>query len=893
MASAGVLTKVKKVAIVLAIPHPALSIKPPMKARLFWVVVPALALTFGACDSNKKEASANPTTATTPATSTPADPQAPAPVAPAAPAAATQPATLVTAAAAEVKPLGAEERAAKLGFARYLPADTESLITVHNGTKIGESAKSLKLWKVAEEGIGGLFGMGRQGMPPGGMPPDMEPTDDDFAIPEEGGDAAAPVKPPAVKPIPKAGDDAQVGVLRSSTTSTLITADAADDEAAAEGAVAGALLGAAVDEEEMEDNEVGGDAQPMDEMEESPSAGDMLGLEVTFAVGKGAGEQLGNVLTLANRVNYFQMRSLAKGFVAALKSGDLDDMGTAMESGMEDEMAKSLVNDPESGISLVERANMPPVYVAFRTTKEKQEAVANLISGWVNNISAAGEMVEPVTIEQAGATLSGFQLLGAKVAEEMGNDRAEMDEMIGAETADKLMAALAKKNLVVASGTLGDYVVIFIGASAADCKLVAEPAQSLAGGNALAFADAYAAKDLIGLIYGNDSASKALLAMNSGLSTYTNGLRDGLASAEGGDDTRDLEALLQIVAERDAALRKLCSSDALGVVAFFDEGLKVESFGGYDAGAIDWKAPSKLAHLGDLPDVAVFANVTSDATYDEKVRALAESLVEMAYATTMKVSEMPSDEEAMKPFKEGIKLFNDKFRTDALALWDAVKGDFTSGVGKESALVVDLKGSMPTVPGLPQAVLDKAKFPRVTMILPVTDRTKLKTSWAKVNESATKLLASVSEMVGQDIPMQKPISSEKDGYTTWFLSLPFQSPDFIPSMTVGDKWLAASTSKDRALELLAQAEKGTPGRTGFWMKVDFKAFQAFAAETMTLLDENADGVLGEGSTPLAQVKATKELRDKLVDAMSDLDSITVHSRRENGQLRGSCHLKTR
>jgi hypothetical protein len=112
-------------------------------------------------------------------------------------------------------------------------------------------------------------------------------------------------------------------------------------------------------------------------------------------------------------------------------------------------------------------------------------------------------------------------------------------------------------------------------------------------------------------------------------------------------------------------------------------------------------------------------------------------------------------------------------------------------------------------------------------------------------------------------------------------------------VTVGDKWFAASTSKDRALELLAQADKGTPGRTGFWMKVDFKAFQACAVDTMKMLDENAEAVFGEGSSQLEQFQSSKEMRDKLADAMGDFDSLTVHSRREEGKLRSSVHFKTR
>jgi hypothetical protein len=77
------------------------------------------------------------------------------------------------------------------------------------------------------------------------------------------------------------------------------------------------------------------------------------------------------------------------------------------------------------------------------------------------------------------------------------------------------------------------------------------------------------------------------------------------------------------------------------------------------------------------------------------------------------------------------------------------------------------------------------------------------------------------------------------------------------------------------------------------MQVDFKAFQTCAVDTAKILDDNAEAVFGEGSIPLEQFKANKELRDKLIDAMSDLDTLTVHSRREAGQLRASVHFKTR
>ena len=840
-----------------------------MKNRSFWLMIPVALVALGSCEKKETAApkpAADPVQVSTDsgAPKAPAAPEKPA--APETPAPVAKPAAAPAAApVAATKSLTPAERAEKLGFVRYLPADTSSVITVHNGTKIGERAQSLKLWKVIQEEIGKNMGMG---VP---MPPDAAPGED-FPMPEEE-KAADDAKTAPEEPGDAPKEEEKLSGVLSANTGAMLVADMEEEKPAA--------AGAALDED-----------MPAD-MAEPVSPADMMGREITVAVGKNAGEQLTNLLTAYERFYYFMMRAATKSFAASIKAGDAGGMEQAMQNAMTEELAKDLVNDPESGIALIDRAQMPAVYVAFRTPKEKLDAVADQIGQSIDMFGNEGEVSEPITIEKAGAKLTGFKLLGSKIVEELKNEREEMDNTLGTENADKLLAAIGKKTLVVASGKLGEYVVIFVGTSEEDFGLTEDPAKSLAAGKELAFADAYADKDLAALIYGSQSAAKALFGSAAGLATYANGIRDGLSGSEGLGETRDLEAMLQMVAERETALRKLGGIDALGVVAFFDQGLRVESFGGYDPGALDWKTPCRLSHLGDSPDVAVFLNATADAAYDEKALAYYESLVETAYAAATKFSELPVEDGDVKQFKEMLDMFNTNFRTEALALWDALRGDLGAGLGQESALVVDLKGSMPTFPGVPQTVIDKAKFPRATVVVPVVDRSKLATSWTKINDSCTKLLGKISEMAGEDIPMQKPISSEKNGYTTWFMSLPFQTNDFIPSVTVGDKWFAASTSKDRALDLLGQAEKAADGRTGLYLKVDFKAFQACAADTLKLLDENAKEIFGENESMLEQVTATKEMRDKLLDAMTELDSLTVHSRREDGVLRGSVHFKTK
>lgn len=739
-----------------------------MKKRTYWLVVPALALSLGAC--KKKEDVKAPT--------------APAAVAELSTKAAPVPAPVVKA----VK-LSVEERAAKLGFAKHLPQDTEVVLSFHNGTKSAARAKASKLWKFVQAE------MGRKEI-------------DESEVP--------------------AGDDEASG----------------------------------------------------------PAA--LFGTEFTLALGKSSGEQAGNLLTFNSRMGYFQMRAIAKAFAAAVKSGDASTLGATVTSSYGSESLKDLLRDPQSGIALLEKTKMPPVYLAFKTKDANRAAAVLQVAAMVANGNLLGEMVEPIEIENAGHKFVGIKILGSKISANMAEAREGIKKELDAATVDQLLAVVAKKDLFLLSGTVGDYLVLFVGGSVDDLKLAGDVGQSLVACDALAFSDAYVSKELAAVAYGQKEAMDTLVSSVGGLAEMTNGLRDGLAGADGLGDTRDLEAMFKILAEREAALRKLVGNDSQGTVAFFEDGLKIESYGGSDNGMVDWKSPNHLARLGDSEDVVLFANLTKDAVHDEKAHAYAEALWETAYAMTLKVAEAPIESKPLKQFKKMAKLFDGKFRPDMLALWDAYSNDFGSSLGHETALVVDLKGSVPAVPGLPQAVVDSAKVPRVSLIAPVTDRAKLAGSWDKMNTTLTGTLAKISEMTGQKIPMQKPLSSEKNGNTTWFFPLPFFNDDFLPSVTVGDKWFAASSSKNQALDLIAKADAGGESRSGFWFSMNFKALEAYANDTYKLVDANALAITGS-----VLPADRKKLLTNSIAVLGDLDKLTIHSRREGAVLRTSVYFKTR
>ncbi len=634
-----------------------------------------------------------------------------------------------------------------------------------------------------------------------------------------------------------------------------------------------------------------GIAPDMEEAGESPNAeppvgpAALFGEEFTIALGKSLGEQTGNLLTLYRRMGYFQMRSLAAALAEAAKSGDAAVLEGALANPYGTDLIKDLVADPEAGIGLFEKMKMPPMYLAFRTSPDGREAAAQQLAGLTENLGMFGDRVEPVEVEKVGQPFIGHRVSGAKISESLAGDRSGMEAMLEPEMVDRLLAAIAKKDLVVLSGTLGDYAVLFIGSSADDLKFAPGIGESLVATEALAFCDAHVSKDLAAVVYGHKDSIAQMMDATGGLSDMAGGLRDGLAGSEGFGDTRDLEALLRMVVERESSLLQLASTESTGTAVFFEDGLKIESYGGTDNGAVDWKADNRLASLGAGGNVVMFANMTGEAAYDEKMRAYFEALMETAYAMAMKLSELPMKDGEMVRMMGMAGTFNEKFRPDAVALWDALSGDFSAGLGGENALIVDLNGSVPAIPGLPQAVVDEAKFPRITWVAPVTDRAKLASAWQSMNSSASNILARIGEMNGQQIPMQKPISSEKNDYTTWFFPLPFFNDDFVPSVTVGDQWFAASTSKNQALDLLAKAAEGGEARSGLWFVMNFQPLRVFVNETLDLLAKHQEAI------PLDGVDQQK-IRD-LSAAVEDMDKLTVHSRREGGVLRTSMHFKTR
>ena len=152
------------IAYLLARAPPAvLADLPSMKKRVIWMMVPA----DGAEPRRVQEEGRNQgpgnaaVTAETPV-------QAPPPAPP-----------------IQTASLSPDERAAKLGFVKHLPQDTEVVMAFHNGSKSADRIKSSKLWKLVQSEMGMGYGECQDSMTR------WMKWRRDFEIPEVEQDAAA------------------------------------------------------------------------------------------------------------------------------------------------------------------------------------------------------------------------------------------------------------------------------------------------------------------------------------------------------------------------------------------------------------------------------------------------------------------------------------------------------------------------------------------------------------------------------------------------------------------------------------------------------------------------------------------------------------------------------
>ena len=640
----------------------------------------------------------------------------------------------------------------------------------------------------------------------------------------------------------------------------------------------------------------------LNEVNEAPEASMILSLfseEFFVAVGKGAPKQVDNLVRVQSSMNFHQLKMVIAMLDSQLGGDDgIDEQDMAMG------MVKGMLNDPKAGISILESVQMPPLMIGAKVSDEEQrEGLAGMIADGLAEMQAelVGDgdedgVAETISVKRGDSEFNGIRIIGEKVVKMLSErDKEEMVEVIGAANVERLLKIAASKNFVFAAGVHKEYVMVFAGSDIEELQIAESAGDSYAANGDLAFTDAH-----LGKLLAVTSVSQALTdgaTKNSGgmLGSLAMGVKAGLADAKNFGDTQDIEVLLDLLVKQEKGLLDAVTYVATGIAVVRDEGLKVEFYGGNNGPAYDLKAPRKYSSIGEREGVLLFANWVTNEPYVDKVLEYVDTLGEIAYVAAGKVAGLDLDEPGLEEFRGQFGMFDSKIRPDLLELWTAVRGDLMAGLGGEGALVVDLQGGLPTVPGLPQVIVNKGKAPRIGFVKPVSDRAKISSSWSKINGAAENILKTISEMSGENIPMQKPMSSEKNDLQTWFFaSIPFQTDDFVLSVSIDDQNFFASTSKSFVEDLSAalKAAKVDPKATGSILNIDFGVLRTYLMDWVTLIDENAEALPG-GEDGAEDFRAELPKVREVIAATEDVESLSVRTWGERGSMRSTLHIKVK
>lgn len=629
-----------------------------------------------------------------------------------------------------------------------------------------------------------------------------------------------------------------------------------------------------------------------------------FGKEITIALGKGGTERVAHWVELNRRSTYHQARAVAAQLSSAQANGEYTPMpmfrmlfGTIANP----DIYHDLIQD-RPAMQALDQFHIPPIYLAVRANKDRiheVHEVHEVISEPVRSLANFHEIATPIEIVQAGVTFRGYRMVGADLAKSLREGRKYMAEIFGDDMIDRMIEFLTPRELVAVSGIFGDYSVVFLGASIDEFKLAESPEKSITHSDILAFADPQLSHPLHALIYGRRDLLKTL--SSSTLADIAPGLRDGFAENDRGGNNRDLVALLQVVSQRERALRALAHHEATGITIVDDDGPRVDIHGGTN-GMLDFSTPARLAALADVPDTAIFLNMSTDARYSSRSTAYKEALLETAYALLRRLMEIPekpkNDDDLgfdpiqfLRPYTAN---FENHFRGELVGIWQAIAHDMRDGLGRESAVVIDFNGTVPAFPGMPKPLVGKTNSPRVTYIAPVVNRERLAMAWEKIHASAIRITDHIGEVQEREIPMPRPIRSDADSLTSWFLPLPFFDDEFLPSVTLDDAWFSMGTSRNQSINLLRRLESldARPGG-GLFLKVDFRIISNCQRNQIETLMENREAILESDEINAHSFAKKVNQLETLATALEELENLEVRCWEEDGIIRTRIHLRVR
>jgi hypothetical protein len=536
-------------------------------------------------------------------------------------------------------------------------------------------------------------------------------------------------------------------------------------------------------------------------------AAEALGNELTIAVPAGFSEKFAALIKAAPM--------LQAGFFMA-RAVNIGPNGEAQPSGP----PKELLPIIESMAAL----EMPPVILALNAGKQK-EMLQALIGQGLNELPGeVTDKLESGKFEAGGVSFDSFTLRVGKLLDD--DDKRDMESDLGKAYGDEekgkaLAKKLQSKSVEIAWGWLDSHLILSIGPDHSHVKFVSAADSVLTHPDVAARAAQVAAKNPIGFTYTSQQAQRTLAAAGGFFDTLLS-LAD-MAKKAGApvnldNVTKELQAL-------DAKADALWPNDAVASVGaiWWDGGLNAEAWGGAKMRGLDSSKPLTFPSLASDKTFLLLAG-RSDMAFSDKVWKFIEDTGVSIFSIYEK------DVKGMMPddVRQGAALGEAFGLPMVKELWKAVV-NFRASLGAEAAILVNLDGAMPAIPGspIPPDVVAKGRIPRVAWVSELKDRAKLTEAWGGVKSLLTNAAAIVAAQTGTNIKTE-PVTKKEGDVELYGFELPMDLGDVWPHAAATASQYYLSSSPSFTKELAAKAPSAVSPALGLKAQVNFPALWIFA-----------------------------------------------------------------
>lgn len=544
--------------------------------------------------------------------------------------------------------------------------------------------------------------------------------------------------------------------------------------------------------------------------------------EAFLAFGKGSAEELAVLRQLTDLYNETSYRGMMSGGAPATL-GTRFDIGKMIDAALAD--AQLL----EAMILLLERFEMPPIMLGVASPEP--EKVLQKISSALQLSTWMGDALQSriVTTQKEQITVNEVAMTGILTLERR---RAWLEALvkmmpgITPEMRDRVSRALdvlANKSWVLALGVSKEKgrAYVAVAQQKSQVYLANAVTDSMLARPELRFADGQARRKELGLITCWDGAFLDLLQSNEPFMPLVRGLLDGLRAEK--MFVGAARALEPLVKELGEAEQKFFENDHTSgaAVAWWEKGLNVAWEGGVNGSSMPvLSAPSRFTPL--LDDTSIVLGISGQGAGTGLGRDYFEAWSRLVHtAATQLVQAGVGGEQAAQI----LQWADAAALPQLLEIYGGTKTLWQKALGNDGALLLDVGGKMPALPGLPPGG-ENVPLPRLAVVQDLKDRALIGASWERIETALQQLLKGLP--TPQPIALPQVLTRKAKGATSHAYSLPLDSEDVMPCVLLADQLFVLGTSRRQQLQIVESAGRpGHPLAAGMRVKLGVPKLREF------------------------------------------------------------------